>query len=168
MSRMASGMPVETLIEKVKDAIVYAGVSEESPSRDLRVASVQLILEVVATGSGGSRVTFRVPVIGMELKAGTKVTRRDTHTIDITLRPPTAPGSLAVRGDGVEETLVSAIDTIRAVMSSAATGEDPWVVCTSTVDISFVLTKEGEISLGVEGELGSEVTQTLRLSLVPD
>ena len=141
------GMPVEMLIEKVKDAIVYAGVSQESPDHDL---------------------TFRVPVVGMELKAGAKVARRDTHTIDIILKPPTAPGTLAVRGDDVEDALVNAIDTIRAVMTSAATGTDPWVVCTSTADISFVLTKEGKISLGVEGELASEVTQTLRLSLIPD
>jgi len=167
MPTAVSGMPVETLIGKVKDAIVYAGVSQESPDHDLRVASVQLILEVVATGSAGGRVTFRVPVVGMELTAGAKVTKRDTHTIDITLKPPTAPGGLPVRGNDVEDTLVEAIDTIRAVMTSAATGTDPWIICTSTVDIAFVLTKEGKISVGVEGELASEVTQTLRLSLVP-
>jgi len=163
----ASGMPVETLIERVKDAVIYAGVSQGSPGHGLRVASVQLILKVVASGSAGSGVTFRVPVIGMELKAGAKVSSRDTHTIDISLKPPTEPGHGAVRGGDVEKTLVEAVDTIRAVMLSAATGQDPWVLSTSTVDIAFVLTKEGAISLGVEGELASEVTQTLRLSLVP-
>ena len=67
----------------------------------------------------------------------------------------------------VEQTLVNAIDTIRAVVVSAAQGRDPWILSTSNVNISFVVTKDGQISLGVEGELSSEVTQTLRLSLVP-
>jgi hypothetical protein len=167
MPTVTSGMPVEAVIEKVKNAIVYTGVSQETPGRDLRVAEVQLILRVVATESGGGGLTFRVPIVGMELKAGATITRKDTHTIDIALKPPASPGPVAIRGGDIERTLVDAIDTIRAVMASAAAGKDPWVVSASTVDISFVVTKESKISLGVEGELGRDITQTLRLSLVP-
>lgn len=168
MTTEVNGMPVDLIIGKVKDALVYAGVSQASPDHDLRVTSVQLILEVVAAEAGGTGVTFRIPVVGMELKAGVKITRRDTHTIDITLVPPGEPGHLPARyTPDVEDTLVDAIETIRTVMTSAARGRDPWVVSSSTVDISFVVTKDGQISLGVEGELSSEVTQTLRLSLEP-
>jgi len=46
----------------------------------------------------------------------------------------------------------------------------PWgaaaALAASTVDISFVVTETGTISLGVEGELASEVTHTLRLGLI--
>ena len=42
------GVPVEALISVVKDAIKRAGISRTSQDRDLQVASVQLILDVVA------------------------------------------------------------------------------------------------------------------------
>ena len=48
-----------------------------------------------------------------------------------------------------------------------AEGEDPWVLLASTIDISFAITQTGTISLGVDGELSDEVTQTLRLGLAP-
>jgi len=52
-------------------------------------------------------------------------------------------------------------------MLSAAGGRDPWVLSAGTVAISFGVTKEGVISVGVEGELTNEATNTLRLKLVP-
>jgi hypothetical protein len=122
-------------------------------------------LQVVAGKSGGGKFSFRVPFTGMELSGGAKVSRQDTHTIDITLVPPTA-GERAVRGD-VEQTLVTAIETIRATMAAAAYGDDPWDLSAATVDISFVLTKSGSISLGFEGELSRDVSQRLRLTLRP-
>jgi hypothetical protein len=67
----------------------------------------------------------------------------------------------------VEQTLVSAVQTIRAAAASAAVGDDPWVLSSGTVDISFVITKAGSISLGVEGELSHEVTHQLQLGLGP-
>ena len=82
------GVPVDTLISVVKDSIKQAGVSRTSQTRDLQVASVQLILEVVASKTAGGGLDFRVPFIGMKLRLGAKVTKKDTHTIDITLVPP--------------------------------------------------------------------------------
>lgn len=62
---------------------------------------------------------------------------------------------------------MDAIETIRATVTAAAVGDDPWDLSTATVDISFVITKTGGISLGVEGELSKDVTQRLRLTLGP-
>jgi hypothetical protein len=119
---------------------------------------------VVASNTAGGRLDFRVPVIGMKLRLGAAVTRKDTHTIDMTLVPKE---ERPVRGGDIEEVLVSAIETIRRVVASAAAGRDPWVLSESTIDISFAVTETGTISLGAEGELASEVTQTLRLGLGP-
>ena len=47
------GVPVDTLISVVKDSIKQAGVSRTSQTRDLQVASVQLILDVVASKTAG-------------------------------------------------------------------------------------------------------------------
>ena len=160
------GVPVQDLIAVIKDSIKKAGVSAASDTHDIRVASVRLILKVVASKSIGGGLDFRVPFIGMKFSTGGKVSTQDTHTIDIQLVPPPPDQERAVRGD-VEQTLVSAIATIRAVAASARAGDDPWVLSSGTVDISFVITKAGSISLGVEGELSHEVTHQLRLGLGP-
>ena len=60
---------------------------------------------------------------------------------------------------------MNAIATVRAVAAEAAAGDDPWVLSASTIDIRFAITETGTISLGVDGELANEVTQTLRLGL---
>jgi hypothetical protein len=130
------------------------------------VASVQLILDVLASETIGGGLDFRVPFIGMKLSLGAKVTKQDTHTIDITLVPPEERDTRQVRGD-VEEALVNAIATIRDVVIKAAQGDDPWVLSAGTIDITFAITQTGTISLGVDGELANELTQTLRLGLTP-
>ena len=160
------GVPVDTLISVIKDSIKQAGVSRTSQTRDLQVASVQLILDVVASKTAGGGVDFRVPFIGMKLSLGAKVTKKDTHTIDVTLVPPEDRDTRQVRGgEDVQEVLVDAITTIREVMTRAAEGDDPWVLSASTIDISFAVTQTGNITLGVNGELADELTHTLRLGL---
>lgn len=162
------GVPVDTLISVVKDSIKQAGVSRTSQTKDLQVASVQMILDVVASETVGGGVDFRVPFIGMKLSIGVKVTKKDTHTIDITLVPPEDRADRQVRGAGdVQKILVDAIATIRDVMTKAAEGDDPWVLSAGTIDISFAITQTGDITLGVNGELADELTHTLRLGLAP-
>ena len=140
-------------------------MSRTSPTRDLQVASVQLILEVVASKTAGGGLDFRVPFIGMKLSIGAKVTKKDTHTIDITLVPPEERGTRQVRGGEVADVLVKAIATIRDAVTKAAEGDDPWVLSAGTIDISFAITQTGTISLGADGELANELTHTLRLGL---
>lgn len=156
------GVPVDELIRVIKASVKRAGVSSAA---DLQIASVQLILKVIAASTVGGGLNFRVPVLGMQLSVGGKITQQDTHTLDITLVPPAQPSSHELRDGDVEDAIVDAITTIRAVITSAAQGDDPWVLSTGTVDISFVVTETGTISLGVEGELAKEVTNTLRLGL---
>ncbi len=161
MKVTGNGVPVNELIRVIKASVKRAGVS---PTADLQVASVQLILNVIATSTFGGGLNFRVPVLGMRLSVGGKITRQDTHTLDLSLTPPAHPGHELRDGD-VEDAIVDAIDTIRAVIISATEGGDPWVLSTGTIDISFAVTESGTISLGVEGELANEITHTLRLGL---
>lgn len=162
------GVPVDTLISVVKDSIKQAGVSRTSQTGDLQVASVQLVLDVVASKTVGGGLDFRVPFIGMKLSLGAKVTKKDTHTIDITLVPPDGRDTRQVRGaEEIQQVLVDAIATIRDVVTKAAEGDDPWVLSAGTIDISFAITQTGTITLGVNGELADELTHTLRLGLAP-
>jgi hypothetical protein len=159
------GVPLDALIGVVKASVRRAGVSRTSQSPDLRVASVQLILEAIASVTAGGGLDFCVPFIGMKLQLGAKVTKKDTHTIDITLVPPPDAGRQVRGGEDIEEVLVNAIAAIRTVTSHAAEGDDPWILEESTVDISFAITQTGTISLGANGELAGELTHTLRLRL---
>jgi hypothetical protein len=161
------GMPVDTLIWMIKDAVTESGVSRLSATRDLRVVSVHLTLEVLTANSAGGEVSVRVPFIGTEFGVGGKVAKQDTQTIDITLVPPAEPKPRGVRGVPIDKLLVNAIATVRDTMASAAVGNDPWELQHSTVSISFGVTRTGSISLGVDGERSSDVMQTLRLTLKP-
>ena len=62
---------------------------------------------------------------------------------------------------------MDAIKTIRTAVASAATGDDPFTLTESAVNISFAVTAEGIISLGVDGGLTAGLTRTLTLCLVP-
>jgi hypothetical protein len=157
-----NSVPATELIEVIKSSVRRAGVS---PAADLRVSSVQLILRVIATSTVGGGLAFRVPVVGMEVSFGGKITRQDTHTIDITLAPPGVAAGYELRDRDVADAVVDAVSTIRAVVASATAGDDPWQLSASTVDITFVITETGAISIGVAGEVGSEVAHTLRLGL---
>ena len=86
----------------------------------------------------------------MQLSAGAKVTAKDTHRVDITLVLP-EDRRREVRGGDVEEVLVQAITTIRDVMAEAATGDDPWVLQASTVDVTFATTRPDRCSLASKG-----------------
>jgi hypothetical protein len=161
------GVAIRELIDTVKLAIKTANMSSTNLNRDLRIRSVQLTLNALATRSLGGGLDFRIPFIGMQLKVGTKLTKHDTHRIEISLVPPDLGPQQELRDGDLESVFVDAINTIRSAVASAATGEDPFTLTESSVKISFAVTEEGTISLGIDGGLTSELTHTLTLGLVP-
>lgn len=161
------GVPIEELIDTIKQAIKTASVSSTDLDRDLQVCSVQLTLNAVAIRSLGGGLDFRIPFIGMPVKLGSKITKQDTHAIDISLIPPDLKGRPELRDSDIESVFVDAITTIRTAVASAATGDDPFILTQSSVNISFAITAEGTISLGMDGGLSNELTHTLTLGLMP-
>jgi hypothetical protein len=161
------GVPVQELIETIKEAIKTANVSSSDPDRDLRVGSVRIVLNAVATVSLGGGVEFRIPFIGMPVKFGGKLTRQDTHRIEIGLVPPDLRRRPELRDANLASVFVDAINTVRSALAGAAGGDDPFTLAESRVDISFAVTEEGAITLGVDGSLSNELTHTLTLILVP-
>ncbi|MET7424601.1 trypco2 family protein [Dactylosporangium sp. NPDC005555] len=160
------GASVEELIDTVKRSIKAANLSSTDGGRDLRVGTVDLHLNVVATKTSGGGVDFRIPFIGMQVKLGGKVTRKDTHAVKVSLTPP-APTGRQVRDDDIESVFLDAVRTIRATMVRAAGGDDPFVLKESSVGITFAITQEGSITLGVDGSFADDVTHTLTITLVP-
>lgn len=162
-----SGVPVNDLIEAVKQAIKVANVSSSARDRDLRIDSVRLTLHVAATRSYGGGLNFHVPLIGTEVKLGGKTARQDVHEIEINLVPPAPEERPELRDGGLGPVLVEAIETIRATIAAAAGGDDPFTLNESTITIVFGVTADGDISIGVNGSLSDERTQTLVLTLAP-
>lgn len=160
-----TGVPVGGLIDAVKAAVKEAGISATDSERALRVTSIQLVLHAVATMTAGAKLEFKIPFIGMEIKLGKAITRKDTHTIDITLVPPDLASEHEIRGGDVDDVLVEAIETVTAVMAYAAGGDDPFLLKESTVELVFAITDTGSISLGVDGETSDEITHTLKITL---
>lgn len=160
-----AGVPVDSLIDAVKAAVKEAGISTADTDRAVRVVSVQLVLNAVATTRGGAKLEFTIPFIGMSIKLGTAITVEDTHTIDITLVPPDLAPAHEIRAADVDDVLVDAIETVTAVMARAASGEDPFLLQESTVELTFAVTQDGSISLGVEGEAKDAITHKLRITL---
>lgn len=163
-----SGVPVPDVIDAVKRAIKAADVSATDQDRDLRVTSVGLILHTIAARSLGGGLTFHVPFIGMEVQFGARLTTSNTQQIVVNLTPPQEEvRTEEARDVDLDDVLVEAIETIRSAVASAAGGDDPFVLNDSTITIAFAVTAEGAISIGVNGSLGDELTQTLVLSLAP-
>jgi hypothetical protein len=158
-----TGIAVDDVIKAIKNAIKLAGISATDPDRDLRVTSLQLVLNTVATTTGGGGMDFRLPFLGMKLKAGGAVTKRDTHTIDITLMPPDRQHE--IRDSAIEPVLLDAVETIRAVVARAIGGDDPFFLKASTVELNFAVTREGWITLGLNGEFNDELTHTIRMGI---
>ena len=160
-----TGIPVDSLIDAVKAAVKAAGISTTNTGRVLRVASIQLILNAVATTTAGAKLEFKIPFVGMNVQLGTSITRHDTHTIDITLVPPDLAPAHEIRASDVDQVLVDAIETITAVIAQAADGDDPFLLKESSIELTFTVTDTGSISLGLNAEDRDEITHKLKLVL---
>lgn len=167
MQVTATGVPVSSLVDAVKAAVRDAGISTVDQDRRVRVTAVQLTLNAIATTSAGAKLEFKIPFLGMNVKFGSTLTTRDTHTIDITLVPPDLAQAHEIRDASVDQVLVEAIETILAVLADAAGGEDPFVLKESTVELSFALTEDGSISLGLDAETKDELTHKLKVTVAP-
>jgi hypothetical protein len=159
------GATIDDVIGAVKDAVKIAGISSTDDDRDLRITSVRLKLNTVASVSTGGGIDFRIPFLGMNLKVGTSITSQETHTLDVTLVPPDLARRHETRDENVANVLAESISTIRSVLVRAAGGDDPFGLQTSSVQLNFAITQDGYITLGFNGELQGQISHTLRIGV---
>lgn len=162
---MSAGIPVDDVIKDIKAAVSEASISTTNTERDLSVTEIQLGLNAVATTVTGGKLEFRIPVLGATLKAGRTITDRDTHAINITLKPPELSSQHETRGASVQIALLDAIHTIRTIIASATTEPDPFILKQTTIELSFVVNNDGSFAFGINGELSNEITQTIKITL---
>jgi hypothetical protein len=162
----ALGMPIEVLLSKIKYALVESGVVGPAHDVGLDLVAVDLKLKAYAERDGGLKIKFRIPFIGTDVQFGSHAGASRAHTIEMSLTPPVAAPSRALRGqDSVEGALTDAIATIRDTMLAASAGDLPWVLSDSRVEIAFGVTRDGTFSVGVDASSKETLDQTLTLRL---
>src|SRR5260370_1873813 len=97
----------------------------------------------------------------MPVRFGAKVTKSDTHEIEINLVPPGREAGEEVREASLDLALVDAIETIRAVVVSAADGDDPFVLNDAKIILSFAITAEQTIPICNTGRPSNHYTPNL-------
>lgn len=158
-----NSVPVADLMDEVKRALSLANLDNNPNS--LKVSALRLAINSVAYETVGGGLDFVVPVIGLPIKLGGKTTRVNGHRIVVELAPP--PAAHEIRSGEVQHMLLEAIRTIRIIMTSSASGEQPFLLNEGEVELSFAVTQEGTITLGLNGELHDETTHTLQLKFRP-
>ncbi|GAA3950937.1 trypco2 family protein [Actinoplanes auranticolor] len=166
MRTIDDGVRIADFITAIKDAVREANISAADADRDLRVSKVDLTLSVVASRDGGAGIELRVPVIGMKIAGKYRHGNSSTQTVQVTLVPP-PPAGVEIRGGDVEETLVEAIETVRAAVAAGLDGDDPFKLESSVVTLVLAVTDTGSIALLGEGDLEDSQTSTLVLTLIP-
>ncbi len=161
------GLAVEDLVTAVRRAAARASIAEADAGRDMRITGLELTLHVLAKRDHGARLEFRIPVLGLPITLGAKVTTQDTHKIKISLTPAAVPAHEVRGGDEVEDTLVQAIETVRAVVARGLGDQDAFTHQSSEVELTFAVTGTGAIALLGTADLTDEITHTLKLTLGP-
>lgn len=162
-----AGVPVEQVIGQVKEAIGRANIGADQ--EDLVVTSIEVELKVLKSVVGGTEWEWTVPIIGLTLKGGAKVTQADTETISLKLVPPPAKEAVKslLEAEEIQDDVVRAVSIIRAGIARAKAGEPVFGLGEATFQLEFGVNAEGQLSLVAVAEGTHEATNTLKLTLGP-
>lgn len=152
-----------SVIEQVKRAIRLV---ERVAARPVgaTIARVELTIQTVAERSAGGEVTLQVPILG-ELGGGSSRGSNHSQAVSLTLRPVEQIEAFDVGTADVELRLATAILDLRDVVKAAAASAPRFELESAQIELRFVVTREGHITLIASGERSDEVTHTLRLHI---
>lgn len=157
---------IRTLVDVVKASICEVQGSGEPRPGELVAVSAELDLRVMMDTAAGGRVDVRVPVIGAHLRIGGQRKRHRMHTVRVQLVPERYGRARHDHGAGDEE-LVEALRAVRNLMDRAGDGGHSWSVSAGTVEVSFAITEQGSISVGLNSDHRDEHVHSLQLELQP-
>lgn len=167
MEVSSESVAIRNLVEVVKASICEVQGNADPRPGELAVAVAELNLQVMMDTTHGGTVDLRVPVIGARLRIGGRRVRHRMHTVHLTLVPEHNGRTRHDHGSGDEE-LVMALRAIRELMDPDTTrGGHSWSISGGTVQVSFAVTEEGSISVGLNSERSDEHVHSLQLELRP-
>jgi hypothetical protein len=162
----SESVAIRNLVEVIKASICEVQGAEEPRHGELVVSAAELNLHVMMDTTVGGKVEVRVPVIGARLRIGGRRIRHRMHTVHVMLVPEHYGRARHDHGPGDDE-LVSALHAVKDLMDPTSAGGHSWSVAGGTVQVSFAVTEEGSISVGLNSDHSDEHVHSLQLELQP-
>jgi hypothetical protein len=166
---MATSVPIsvapglEEVVRQIKEAINAFQREAAAEGKGIEIKAVDLSLEAVALRDAGGQLKFTVPFVGLEVEIGGKLAKEQTQTINLTLFPTKQVEEFSPPEIGPE--LLEGMRVIREAVRYAAEGEPRFDLREPKVELSFVVTKEGKVTLFVAGEMKDTITHKAKLTL---
>jgi hypothetical protein len=154
---------IAAVIEQVKQAIRLV---ERVAARPVgaTIERVELTIQTVLERGAGGALALNVPVLG-EVGGGGGVSRNQTQVVTLTLRPVEQIEAFDAGDVDVELRLTTAILDLRDAVRAAASSSPRFQLDSAAIELRFVVTREGHITLIARGERADEVTHTLTLHI---
>ncbi|WP_042425411.1 trypco2 family protein [Streptacidiphilus anmyonensis] len=166
MEVSSESVTVRSLVDTVQASICQVQGAEKPRPGALVVTSAEVELHVVMDAALGGGLDVRVPVIGAHLRIGGRRVRHRMHTVRVALLPGSGASGGLAHGAGDEE-LVLALRAVRDLMDPNPQAAHAWSVSDGTVQVSFAVTEQGSISVGLDSDRSDEHVHSLRLELRP-
>ncbi|MEZ4632166.1 MAG: trypco2 family protein [Deinococcales bacterium] len=132
----------------------------------LALEKVDLSLKTLVEKQAGAGLKFSVPLIDMSLEAGGDIREEQLQTISLSFVPEeTTRTSRGHESFNIQEQLGEGIDAIAELFELATLSEPRWSMATSSIELSFILTKDGKISLIAKAGAKKSFGHSLKLHL---
>ena len=156
---------IDALVGQVKKAVLLVEHDPAPPgSPKVTISAVDLTVNAVVTKIVEGKPKFSL--FGHDFGADVKLTKEDTQTIQLSLKP--TPSAVDVEDfDDVPEHLADAIRAIRAGVADAAGGVASFDLKESSVELNLKVDKDGSIDFIIGGEAEKTNVQTVKLTLSP-
>jgi hypothetical protein len=153
---------IDGVVTELKKAILALAKDAPADGGHIAVTQADITLQAVVTNSGGPDAKFTI--FGHAIGVKGELSKADTQTIEITLKPKIAD-AMAFSAEDVSEKLVEAMRAIRDSVAHASTDDPPFALDTATVELNFELDKSGSIDFVVAGERKTANTHSIKLTL---
>jgi hypothetical protein len=149
--------------ENKPDALVAAVQEIKTAIQNAQLQTPEIVVTKAAvviktTLTGGPNATLKLGPV----EIGAKYSLSQIQTLSLTLTP--APKEIELFGT-MSDALTSGIVAICNAAREAAISEPPFSLEEATVEVNFTTDSSGKVTFVLGGEIGHEVTHTLRLTL---
>lgn len=157
-------VPLGELVEKIKN--VFFKLQDEMYSSGIKIKTVKLTLKTVATGELGAEAKFQIPVLE-GLKMGSQISKETLQTTVLKFKPPEPQepkkGISEISFEGMEEQLENSIQTIVDAVKVATNTQPPLELEGASTEFNFLLKSSSEISLILQTDLESELSNNVKI-----
>jgi len=156
------GVQIDGIISKVKKAI--REVERRSYRSELGVKIEKLDLKLKAYNNKEGGVELKLPIVDTALGLEGNISKEETQTIELTLVPVE---NVRLFGDEeIEDNLVDLIMGIEQGIKNAIVEAPRFKLQSASVELNFIVSSGGKISVVAKGGMKSETTHNLKLYLV--